>query len=346
MIPSKKVGFVSHHSCGWSIPSMSVITKISETFWVNRSPTLTSKASHQATLSQSIGRICSGNCFSSFEGKKSSKSNLNKIYDWNWTKRWEGFPSYPLLLTVNQKNLVFFHSEKTHARLPPSARNPCVHLIRPNVQHFDPLHPWGRWVESGGEIGGFAVFPFFGRLVFQRKLNVDLPHGVGVFFKGEDALIVETIWIWHTYFGLYKLYPFPVVNSTNDTTPLNHSMLEVSEGPGPDSTRIYCRTPGDPLFLLGKGDNQYSFTIEINETNWVWDRNETIPRLFPLIPLINQYVRSAPRFQVYDNMGMCPGALYESLTSIQNGRHIKKSLATHSAFMPSDFLEEKQRFLQ
>ena len=49
---------------------------------------------------------------------------------------------------------------------------------------------------------------------------------------------------------------------------------EVSEGPEPDSTRIYCRTPGDPLFLLGKGDKQYSSAIEIN--------NETIPRLFHL----------------------------------------------------------------
>lgn len=44
-------------------------------------------------------------------------------------------------------------------------------------------------------------------------------------------------------------------------------------------------------------------------------------------------------------MGMRPLALYESLTSIQNERHIKKSLATHSAFMPFGFLEEKQRFL-
>lgn len=47
----------------------------------------------------------------------------------------------------------------------------------------------------------------------------------------------------------------------------------------------------------------------------------------------------------HDNMDMCPLALYESLTSIQNERHIKKYLATHSAFMPFGFLEEKQRFL-
>ena len=69
VIPSKKVGFVSHHSCGWSIPSMSMITKVSETFWVNRSPTLTSKASDEMhPLSQSIGRISSVESFSSFWG--------------------------------------------------------------------------------------------------------------------------------------------------------------------------------------------------------------------------------------------------------------------------------------
>ena len=91
----------------------------------NRSPTLTSKASDemQPWVNQLVEFLQS---FSSFGG----------------------FSILPFIGHGQQNPLVFSFRIRTTQPLPfPSARNPCVHLIRPNVQHFDPLHPWGlSWI--------------------------------------------------------------------------------------------------------------------------------------------------------------------------------------------------------
>ena len=178
---------------------MSVITKISETFWVNRSPTLTSKASDemQPWVNQLVEFLQS---FSSFGG----------------------FSILPFIGHSQQNPLVFSQTESARKIAAIGQESMCPFdtakwaTFRPSASLGFELNQVEKLVD--------VVFLFsFEDDAFFKSVNVDLPHGVGG-VMGEDFSIVETtIWIWHTYFGLYKLYPFPVVNSTNNTTPWNHS---------------------------------------------------------------------------------------------------------------------------